>query len=233
MSGRYAIYFAPAADSPWRRFGARWLGRDEITGEPLPLPQPLPYGWTAEALRALTIEPRRYGWHATLKAPFRLREGAGPDELLAAMRTLARRLRPIPLQMLVPVYMDGFVALVPAGRTPSVDAVAALCVTELEPLRAPLTQEELARRNPQRQDERGRELLQRYGYPHVLERFRFHMTLTGPISAADAGRLIAPLARELAHLNHTEPPMLDRLCLFHEPEQGAAFLRVQDETFAL
>jgi len=231
MSGRYAVYFAPAAGSPWRRFGAQWLGRDEITGEPLP--QPLPYGWTAEALRALTTEPRRYGWHATLKAPFRLRQGAGPDELLAAMRTLARRLRPIPLQMLVPVYMDGFVALVPAGRSPSVDAVAALCVTELEPLRAPLTQEELARRNPQRQDKRGRELLQHYGYPHVLERFRFHMTLTGPTSATEAGRLVAQLASDIAQLNRIEPPMLDRFCLFHEPAPGADFQRVQDVEFTL
>lgn len=225
MSGRYAIYFAPARHSPWWAFGAHWLGRDEAGGQPLP--PSCPEGMDAAAFQALTAEPRRYGFHATLKAPFRLRDRDGAA-LLQQLTVMARQLRPVPIGILVPVYMDGFVALVPSARNPALDNLAALCVTELEALRAPLTPEELQRRRPETLDARGRELLERYGYPRVLERFRFHMTLTGPLDAAAAGRLIAQAAPAIARLNGQAPPVADRLCVFHEPAPGADFRRIHD-----
>lgn len=221
MSERHAIYYAPRRGSAWHAFGCHWLGRDEITGDRLD--QPLAAGTD---LPALTEEPRRYGWHATLKAPFRL--NSTPAQLYERLAVLARQLRPVSLGTLVPVYMDGFVALTPSMRSPAVEAVAALCVTDLDALRAPLTAEEMARRQPERLDARGRELLAAYGYPHVLERFRFHMTLTGRVSATRAGELIAHIAQEIAELNRAEPPMLDRLCVFREPQPGADFLCVHE-----
>jgi hypothetical protein len=154
-----------------------------------------------------------------------------PQELLARVDAIARRLRPLPIGPLVPVYMDGFVALMPARQSPSVEAVAAVCVTELDRLRAPLTADELARRHPERLDERGRELLALYGYPHVLERFRFHMTLSGPMDTGRAGELVARIAPEVARLNQVEAPMLDRLCVFHEPAPGQPFMRIHDAPF--
>ena len=53
------------------RFGSGVLGYDCYTGSDLPRPADLDIDeadW-----RALTEEPRRYGFHATLKAPFGLR----------------------------------------------------------------------------------------------------------------------------------------------------------------
>jgi putative phosphonate metabolism protein len=231
MSGaRYAIYFAPAAPSAWQAFGARWLGRDER--DTRAVPQEPPPGFTAGEFAQLTAEPRRYGFHATLKAPMRLREGATLQDLQERLRELATRLRAVPLGQLVPVFMDGFVALVPAQRHPGVDALAALCVTALDDLRAPLTADEIARRNPDRLDERGRQLLAEFGYPHVLERFRFHLTLSGPVDATTAGRLVAHVAPRVARLHTDEAPVLDRLCIFEEPAPGMPFLRVHDEPLA-
>lgn len=227
---RYAVYYLPPEGSALAAFGTRLLGYDVDRGEEVPFPPGLPVDrtlWTT-----LTEEPRRYGFHATLKAPMRLREGATLQDLQERLRELATRLRAVPLGQLVPVFMDGFVALVPAQRHPGVDALAALCVTALDDLRAPLTADEIARRNPDRLDERGRQLLAEFGYPHVLERFRFHLTLSGPVDATTAGRLVAHVAPRVARLHTDEAPVLDRLCIFEEPAPGMPFLRVHDEPLA-
>lgn len=226
MTRRYAIYYAPAPDTVWWRFGAHWLGRDERTGAAVP--QALPPQWAAEELERITAEPRRYGFHATLKAPFRLHDGVTEEALLERVKWLARSLQPVALGTLVPVMMDGFVALVPASPNPALNALAETCVTELDDLRAPLSQADMERRRFGQLDTRGRELLERYGYPHVLERFRFHMTLSGPVDTAWAGRIVAQVARPVHQVNIEQPPALDRLCVFVEPEPGAAFLRTAD-----
>ena len=70
---RHAIYFAPPAGSPLAEFGADWLGWDPATGrgrDGFDLPG-LP-----RRRAELVATPARYGFHATLKAPFRL--GRGP-----------------------------------------------------------------------------------------------------------------------------------------------------------
>lgn len=216
---RYAIYYAPDHGSPWWRFGAHWLGRDERSGTALAQPPAPPLA--AAELAGLTAAPRRYGFHATLKAPFRLAPGITADHLLARTRALAARLKPVPLGTLVPVLMDGFVALVPSAQDPSLGVLAQACVRELDDLRAPLSEADRARRRPDALDARGRELLERFGYPHVLERFRFHMTLTDRLPTAQAGDLVALLARQLAQLNAAHPPVLDRLCVFVEQGRHA------------
>ena len=193
-------------------FGSSWLAGDAFGGR----------------MAALTAEPRRYGFHATLKAPFRLAQGGDAQTLLARVAAIARRWQAMPLGTLVPAHLDGFVALVPVQPHAVVDTLAAQCVTELDDLRAPLDAAELARRDPQRLDARGRELLERYGYPHVLERFRFHLSLTGPVDAGTAVRLVAQLAPAVARLNAEAPLWLDRLCVFHEPAPGAPFVRLHD-----
>jgi putative phosphonate metabolism protein len=230
MSGRFAVYFAPAHESPWWRLGASWIGRDEWRDAVLP--QDPPPGFDAASFAALTAEPRRYGFHATLKAPFRLREGVHESLLRQRLAEVAARLHALPLGRIVPVRMDGFVALVPQRRDPMLDMLAAECVTRLDDLRAPLTAQDIARRNPDALDERGRQLLAGYGYPYVLERFRFHMTLTGTIDTGTADRLLAHLEPRIREYNASHPLVLDRLCLFHEAKPGAAFVRIHEETLA-
>lgn len=226
MSARYAIYFAPDRHSPWRQFGARWLGRDEH--DSTPLAQPLLAGISQEELARVTQEPRRYGFHATLKAPFYLAAGHDEASLIRRMGALAGALKPLALGPLRSASLGAFVALIPESSPPALQTLAAACVSDLDDLRAPMQEDERLRRGSKDLDERALELLRTYGYPHVMERFRFHLTLTGPIDGAVAQHIRSALAPELARLNAQAPLWLDRLCLFVEKTPGAPFHRVID-----
>src|SRR5690606_24575986 len=76
---RYAIYFTPERDHPLTRKAAQWLGRDAFGGETLPPSSAAPLSAAEVAFQ--TAAARRYGFHATLKAPFRLAEGTSESEL--------------------------------------------------------------------------------------------------------------------------------------------------------
>jgi putative phosphonate metabolism protein len=224
MSARYAIYFAPEKLSPWWLFGAHWLGRDESSGAALP--QPLLEGFDPEVLTQLTAQPRRYGFHATLKAPFRLADGCNEATLVTRLETLARTMPPVPLGPLSVQTLSDFIALVPEVMTPDLQSLAARCVTGLDDLRAPLTQDDLLRRQGHRLDEREAELLALFGYPYVMERFRLHLTLSGPMAAGACEGIARAVAAPISRLNGLAPLTLDRLCLFIEPTTGAPFLRI-------
>jgi putative phosphonate metabolism protein len=226
MSPRYAIYFTPAHGSPWWQFGAHWLGRDECTDTALA--QTAVAGIPAPELHQITEYPRRYGFHATLKAPFTLREGATVADVQLGMRALAQNQKPVPLGCMQAYSLENFVALLPVQPPAALANLATLCVTSLDSLRAPLTQQELARRLAKHLNAREQELLMQYGYPYVLERYQLHLTLTGPVAKPMAHAVIDAVADALSHLNQTAPLVLDRLCLFVEPAPGQAFQRVAD-----
>lgn len=223
---RYAVYFAPAAHSPWWDFGSAWLGRDELAD--VPLAQPTVAGFGVSEFEALTATPRRYGFHATLKAPFRLSDGMREDDLLQQLTALASGLRPLPLGPMKVVTLSQFVAIVPT--TPSADLydLAAQTVLGLESLRAPLTDAELLRRQPEQLDPRARALLCKYGYPHVLERYRLHFTLSDAVAPDVAARLVQAATPSVHALNVEAPLLLDRLSVFVEPAAGRNFLRLCD-----
>ena len=84
---RFAIYYAPDPTSLMHELGSRWLGRDAFNGEALAQP-------FAADLAEFTSEPRRYGFHATLKPPFALKDEWSPAALEAAVEVLADTLRP-------------------------------------------------------------------------------------------------------------------------------------------
>jgi len=226
MSARYAIYFAPDRHSPWWAFGAHWLGRDEHDN--CALTQPSLDAIGPMELATITAEPRRYGFHATLKAPFQLSGGNDEATLVARLGRLAQTLAPVPLGSLRVATLGHFVALVPDSEPDGLQALAASCVSELDDLRAPLTQAELARRQPASLDPRETELLARYGYPYVMERFRLHLTLTGPINAPLEQRVLEAVTPAITRLNRDSPVTLDRLCLFVERSPGTPFVRTLD-----
>ena len=115
--------------------------------------------------------------------------------------------------------LEGFLALVPAGDVLGLTDIAAQVVERLDPLRAPLTEAEIARRRPERLTPRQRELLDQFGYPYVMEEFRFHLTLSGRLTD-DQMTMLRPLA--LAHFDglQPEPFVLEDLCLFGEAADG-------------
>lgn len=234
MSGnaRYALYYAPAAETPLWRFGSAVLGHDAATGRDLPLLTP--DGIAAEAWHELTSEPRRYGFHATLKAPFRIAPG---DEsgLIAALAAFCADRRPVGIGPLVvsalPAADDrGFVAFVPQSPPAALGELERDVVTKFEPFRLPLSPAEREKRRPERLSVRQRDYLDRYGYPFVLDEFRFHMTLSGPVrnAAAIAARLGAAARQKGCPAELT----IDALCLFHQASPDERFSILRRFTFA-
>ncbi|MBB3949094.1 DUF1045 domain-containing protein [Aureimonas jatrophae] len=211
---RAALYYAPAQDAPLTRLAAEWLGRDAFTGEATRAPD--------EGLDPLVADPARYGFHATVKAPFRLAEGVGLDALDAELaRFAATREAPV-IARLTLSRSDGFFALVPGDPEPALDAMVAEAVRHFEPFRAPLTPAEFERRRPDRLTERQRAYLAEWGYPHVFEEFRFHMTLTGRTDDAEAAEL-APMLAARFDKAIDRPLTVDALALFVEREAGGPF----------
>jgi putative phosphonate metabolism protein len=223
---RYALYFAPRRNSRWWAFGATFLGRDEHNGRKLR--QPTVSQLSPERLAELTKASARYGFHATLKAPFALAPGRVEYTLLQRIDALRTTLRSLPLGDMRIAPLGNFLALVPANEPPGLRALADACVADLDDLRAPMDEADRQRRLDSHLDQRQRDLLDRYGYPHVLEHFRFHMSLTGPIEPAEARWITAAMADQVAELNVQEPLSLDRLCLFIESAPGEPFHRVLD-----
>jgi len=178
-AARYAVFFVPPPDSAIYRFGASALGYDSYSGTQIASPAGedlMPAQW-----RELTAEPGRYGFHGTLKAPFRLRDPLAEDELIAHFAKFASSHQaPAPLAVAIDL-LDNFAALVPSAPVPTLCRLADSCVREFDHFRQPMTDTERKRRLTQPLTTRQAAYLDRWGYPHVFEDFRFHMTLTGRI----------------------------------------------------
>lgn len=209
---RYAVYFAPR-EGPFAYRAAEWLGRDPTTG--VDLPQPVLPGIGDP--HAMTAEPRRYGFHGTIRAPFRPAAGVTEDLILDRVASLAARLAPVVCKGLRVETLHGFVALTPLGDEAALLELASAVVEGTDDLRAPLTEAEFARRRPDRLSPRQRDLLERWGYPFVMEEFRFHLTLTDRLD--EPAPVLAALRAHFAPVLPS-PFVIEDLCLFGENASG-------------
>src|SRR3989344_888993 len=205
---RYAVYFAPNPGSLGWLAGSHWLGRCATLLPPLP---------------QLAI----YGGHATLKAPFALAPGTDWIALHQAVQSVARGLQSFVLPPLQVQRIDDFLALVPPALHPAnaqIQETAATCVTALQPLAAPLSDADLARRRAAGLTAQQDALLEQWGYPFVLDEFRFHMSLTGSLAQVDPPT--QALVFEAAQEFFSDLPTLkfNSLALFAEPTPGADFV---------
>jgi putative phosphonate metabolism protein len=218
---RFAIYFVPAAGTALYRFGAAVLGYDCYTGEAVARLRDVALTETEWA--ALTAEPRTYGFHATLKAPFQLRGEFDHTDLLAEVRTLAASIPTIPALEPAVGLIGGFVAIVPRTVSPALDRLAADCVTAFDRFRLPMTAHERSRRLAAGLSQSQAANLDRWGYPFVFEEFRFHMTLTGRIEPDRRAAIHALLQDEFAKARGYGPIPLDRLALARQDRSDAPF----------
>jgi putative phosphonate metabolism protein len=224
MSERYAIYYAPPTTSDlWQR-ASRWLGRDPATGS---VTNESIAGIDSETLTALTPSATRYGFHATLKAPFALAEGKGRAALEAALHAFSLRHGRVSLGTLELRLLDGFLALTPVLQSAELTEFAGAVVSEFEGFRAPMTADERARRLKSNLTAYQIGLMDHYGYPYVMDQFLFHMTLTDRMPAEQQETVIAAASEWFAPAIGRDVT-LDRLTLFHEPEPGAPFVRLSD-----
>lgn len=189
---RYAIYFAPRASSDLAIFGQTWLG--------------------SETPSKLVESPRRYGFHATLKAPIRLMPDATYQEFRGAVESLSFKLDVLELGKLKLARISNFLALtIDAEFHGGVSDLAWRCVTELDQFRAELTDVERRKRTNLSPDEAKH--MEDWGYPYVGDRFRFHMTLTSAL-----GRDELYDARErVERIIPNSSEVIDSICIFGDP----------------
>jgi putative phosphonate metabolism protein len=218
---RYALYFTPPKDDPLSGLASRWLGRDTFTGDFYPAS---PYGnVSAEEQDSLTEEPRRYGFHATLKAPFELAASVTESDLLDVAGEFAARTAPFLVPTLVLGQLGRFFALVPGSLYPELQDFSANVVRAFEPLRAALSDADIARRKPGELDEAHRANLLRWGYPYVMDEFRFHMTLTGPVGV-ERQPVVSSILRETFAAHIGRPLSITGVAVFVEETRGAPFI---------
>ncbi|MBO9478535.1 DUF1045 domain-containing protein [Shimia sp. R11_0] len=192
---RYGIYYTPEPGA-LADFGAQWLGWDPVAGKHCPhaeiadLPRPV---------EEITAMPRKYGLHGTIKPPFFLADGHSPEALQKALAGLCATLPPVTLPSLTLSRLGSFLALKIDGDQTPLAALAARAVIELDRFRRPPSEAELARRRQANLSPQQEALLAQWGYPYVMEEFRFHITLTGRLGK-DAEQTQAALQPHIAPL---------------------------------
>ena len=199
---RAAVYFAPPETSPLGERARAWFA-DRATQD-------------------ITGSPRHYGFHATLKAPFRLAEGKALEGLLNAVERFAAARRWVEGPTLCVDALGEFLALVPSAPDSRLDALAADCVQAFEPFRAPLSPAELTRRRAARLSPRQDCYLEEWGYPYVMEEFRFHMTLTQRLPAPERAHWKAVLEAHFATIAD-RPLVLDGISVFVQDSLESPF----------
>jgi hypothetical protein len=220
-SPRYAVYFVPAPASALYRFGAALLGYDCYSGNDVAFPDALPT--ERAAWHDLTAEPRRYGFHATLKAPFRLAPQFREAELVEQFQKFTNAIEVAPSFAPAIDVLQGFIAIVPAAADPVLGQLAASCVTGFDRFRAPLSAQDRARRLAGLS---ARQLanLDRWGYPFVFDDFRLHMTLTGRLAAERQAAVLSYLRKEFTAGCGAAPLLVDRLALLRQDRPETRFL---------
>lgn len=197
------------ADPLWAA-GCDWLGRDPDSGHSIPHPD----------RDAITAEPRLYGFHATLKPPMWL---AYPwHALLDDAVALAERIAPFDLPRLEVTALGDFLALRESSPCAPLHALADACVTGLDSHRVPADADEIARRRRSTLTPAQDAMLLDWGYPHVLGTWRFHMTLTRRLSAAERA-VVQPKAEAHFAAAVEVPRQVTDICLFTQAAPDAPF----------
>lgn len=231
MTARYAIYFAPDDDSELGIFGATVLRRHALDASDwlnpeMPVEFPQSSVWSDRIQR-----PAHYGFHATIKAPFELSKGQVSDNLIADVADFCHSLQPISLDGLAPIRTNRYDALAFEKQPEALRELASDCVMRFEKYRAPLTDADIVRRDPASLTEREKENMHSFGYPYIHEDFNFHMTLSGRNDHNDADYLnwLCRLYQSMV----TNTPVLDRLCVFYQPDRTTPFVRIEEFHFGL
>ncbi len=189
MTLRVAVYTAPRAGTIWHRRASAWLGYDPVSGRTVRRTDVLPL----DELTELTSAASAYGFHATLRSPFELAEYADLAEVLGAVDEAAGQVGPTTVQLEIGL-LGGFAAFVPTRGADELARIERACVIALDRVVRRPDEATLARRRRGPLTERQDELLVRWGYPYVLDEFRFHMTLTRRLGDHEVDR-VTPAAR--------------------------------------
>ena len=217
---RYAVYAVPDPQSPLFLRASRWLGWDSVAAVALPFPAAGELDNPGSLdIEPMTRTPRKYGFHGTMKPPMRLAEGCDEATLIVRARELASTLAPVSIPALEIAAMGSFLALVPAAPNAGLADLAGGIVTGLDEFRRPADEAEMDKRRGAGLSARQDELLRVWGYPYVLDEFRFHMTLSGRLDTDRTSMAQAMLETWIAPVVPA-PFVLDRLAIMGEASDG-------------
>jgi len=221
---RYAIYFVGEPQSEFWTLGSQWLGRCSMNSK---IESHLDTNNLDSKLRMkMTQHPRRYGWHATLKAPFRLKDGLSIEFLMDKLKNLASELTVFELPILEVKRLRNFLALTPVenhDRINQISVAAQTCVEYLHEFSEPLTESEISYRNQSNLSSREQALMKQWGYPYVKELYQFHFTLSDGFDALSEFEISELTQAAKKWFNFSQPLQFDRLALFVEESKGQDF----------
>jgi hypothetical protein len=215
---RYAIYYAPALGSALDTFGQTWLGlrgRDALAaavGKSSPV--------SLDRINELTDSPRRYGFHGTLKPPFELNPANRAAGLIEAAQVFARSRAPIQLPPLELAVIGKFIALTPIAESAALERLAAACVRAFEGFRTPLSRQQEEDYKLNKLTVHQEQMLEHWGYPYVMEEFRFHISLTDRIDDDAERDAVMGLLATLATPILGEPILIRDLVVFAQDGLG-------------
>jgi hypothetical protein len=212
---RVGIYYCPGEDDPLFVAGSAWLGRNPASGAAVVQPE-------LAGIDGITAEAQGYGFHATLKPPMRLANGCSWEQLVAATHELASRIEPFELPMLQVINLHGFLALRETSCCTPLQALADICVEQLDRFRALPSEAELARRRRTGLTDAQEAMLVRFGYPYVLKTWFFHMTLTRRLSTEEH-EFWRPEAERFFAAALQGPRVVTDICLFTQTTVGTPF----------
>ena len=166
-----------------------------------------------------TKKPRKYGLHATLKAPFRLQTTQNEPALRSAFHGFCNHQKPAASGNLTLSEQGGFISLRPQRQSAALFELGKNCLEAFDPFRAPLDQNDLNRRRNARLSPRQNDFLHQWGYPYVLQEFQFHITLSSRLSILQREKIIPALKNLLAHELDC-PFIIAHLALMGEDRNG-------------
>ena len=213
---RYAVYAVPDPASQLFQRASRWLGWDSAAATMTQFPERHELDNPgALDIETVTRTPRKYGFHGTIKPPMRLAEGYDEATLIVRARELASTLAPVTIPSLEIAAIGSFLALVPAEPNAGLADLAGSVVTGLDEFRRPADEAEMDKRRAAGLSARQDELLREWGYPYVLDEFRFHMTLSGR-QEPDAMPMVHAMLSQWIGPAVPEPFILERLAIMGE-----------------
>jgi hypothetical protein len=149
-----------------------------------------------------------------------MRLRAPQPDFVSAVCAAVAGLKPFALPKLKLTSLDGYLALTLATPSHAFQTLADACVIATDPFRLPPSDSELARRRRHGLTETQEALLNRWGYPHVLQEWRFHMTLSRRLTPSEMAETLA------AAQSHFEKALkiareVKNISLFVQAEAGA------------
>jgi len=227
---RYAIYYTPSPDTPLGQFGTAWLNHTNGTASAVKITTSR---LDPARVAAITESSRRYGLHGTLKPPFELNPATTLDALLAAARVFARSVAPVEIPALELAIIGKFIALTPVSQSAALEKLSAKCVRAFEAFRMPLSDQQVANYKRNKLTVHQEQMLEHWGYPYVMEEFRFHISLTDRIDDDEERQAVLENLQTLAAPILGQPTTISDITIFSQAGRDEPMTEITRIPFSL